>query len=203
MRVVHRNSWLMFDRYAAGRIAPGDRVLEIGPDFLPSTYRRGVAIDVACWDTLDFAGRPGITHGMTDPYQFPIPDNTYDVVLSGQVIEHVPKVWRWIAEVARVTVPGGIVITVVPVSWPYHEAPVDCWRMYPEGLRALYEDGGLEVLVAEWGSVELEPLVQRLPKMLRRRTIWQHLSTSILLLNEHAHLSMQAAFDTIAVGRKL
>lgn len=199
---MHRNSWMMFDRYGAGHIAVGDRVLEIGPDRIPSTYRGRISTEIACWDTLDFAGRLGITHETVDPYRFPVSDDAYDVVLSGQVIEHVPKPWRWMPELARVVRPGGYVITVAPVSWPYHEAPVDCWRMYPDGLTALYDDAGLEVMLAQWGSVELEPLVRKLPKPLQRRTIWQHLSTSILFLHNHAHLKMEGAFDTIVVGRK-
>lgn len=199
---MHNNSLLLFERYAKSTIRPGDRVLEIGPDALPSAYRRNVQVDVGVWDTLDFAGRPGIVHELSDPYHFPLDDGSYDVVLSGQVIEHVPKIWRWMGEVSRVVRPGGVVVTVAPVSWPYHEAPLDCWRIYPDGLRALYEDAGLEVTVAEWGSVELERLVGRLPGRLKRRTLWQRLSNSILLLHEHAHLNLQGAYDTIVVGHK-
>src|SRR3954454_12021003 len=145
----------MFDRYGADCITTGDRVLEIGPDLIPSSYRGRVSVEVGSWETLDFAGRPGVTHGTEDPYHFPLPDDGYDVVLSGQVIEHVPKIWRWMPELARIVRPGGVVITVAPISWPFHEAPVDCWRMYPDGLCALYEDAGLTVEVAEWGSAEL------------------------------------------------
>lgn len=199
---MHRNSWKMFDRYGVDFIPEGARVLEIGPDGFPSTYRTRTAADVACWESLDFAGRPGVTYGTEDPYNFPLPDDAYDVVLSGQVIEHVPKIWRWMPELARVTKPGGVVITVAPISWPFHEAPVDCWRMYPDGLKALYEDAGLDVELAEWGSVELEPMVRRLPKPLQRRALWQQLSTSILLLHNHAPVRTQGAFDTIVVGRK-
>jgi SAM-dependent methyltransferase len=192
----------MFERYALPYISPGDRVLEIGPDMLPSTYRTNTHTDVARWDTADFPGRDGLTYELSDAYRLPIDDDAYDVVLSGQVLEHVPKMWRWMADVARVTRPGGIVITVAPVSWPYHEAPLDCWRIYPEGLRALYEDAGLQVLVSDWGSIELEPLMRRLPERLRRRSLWQRLSNVMLLLNEKARLPLQGAFDTIVVGRK-
>ena len=199
---MHRNSWKIFERYGVGYIGNGDRVLEIGPDGFPSTYQSGITAAVACWETLDFAGRPGVTYGTEDPYHFPIRDDSYDVVLSGQVIEHVPKTWRWMPELARVTRPGGVVITVAPISWPYHEAPVDCWRIYPDGLKALYDDAGLTVELAEWGSVELEPVVRRLPKPLQRQALWQQLSTSILLLHNHAPVRTQGAFDTIVVGRK-
>lgn len=199
---MHRNSCLLFKRYASAHIRPGDRVLEVGPDESPSSYRRLTDIDVACWDSVDFPGRVPVTYELAEPYSFPIPDESYDVVLSGQVIEHVPKIWRWMPELARVTRPGGHIITVAPVSWPYHEAPHDCWRIYPAGLSALYEDIGLEVLVAEWGSVELEPLQRRVPQSLRRRPLWQQLSTLFLLLHNHVGVPTQGAFDTVAVGRK-
>ncbi|MEO2089895.1 MAG: methyltransferase domain-containing protein, partial [Gemmataceae bacterium] len=81
-------------------------------------------------------------------------DASYDVVLAGNVLEHVPRVWVWIKELGRVCKPGGVVITVNPLSWPYHEAPVDCWRVYPEGMKALYEEAGLEVLHCSFESLE-------------------------------------------------
>lgn len=199
---MHRNSWLIFERYANGSIRPGDRVLEIGPGTVPSVYRQHTRVDVACWDTLDFAGSAALTYELEDPYRFPIDDDSYDVVLSGQVIEHIPRIWTWMREVARVTRPGGTVITVAPVSWPYHEAPLDCWRIYPDGLKALYEDSGLSVELAHWGSVELEPLMQHLPKRLRRRGLWQRLSGSILLFSKLTRTRQQGAYDTIVIGRK-
>ena len=89
-----------------------------------------------------------------DNYNFSIDSDTFDVVLFGQVLEHVPKAWTWIKELARVTKPGGYVITLNPVSWPYHEAPVDCWRIFPEGMKALYEDAGLEVELSVYECLE-------------------------------------------------
>lgn len=192
----------MFKRYGVGHISTGARVLELGPDAIPSAYQSMIDTSVSAWDTADFGGRSGLTYGLVDPYRFPVDDAAYDVVLSGQVIEHVPKIWRWMPEVARVTRPGGTIITVAPISWPYHEDPHDCWRIYPDGLRARYEDAGLDVLVAEWGSLELDPIVRRLPARLQARAIWQRLSTSILLLHERTRLRNQGAFDTIVVGRK-
>jgi len=199
---VHRNSWLMFERYAAPFIAPDSKVLEIGPDASPSTYRQCVTTEVATWDTLDMTGDDHLTYRATDPYRYPVPDDSYDVVLSGQVLEHVPKIWRWMTELARITRPGGTVITIAPVTWPYHEAPQDCWRAYPDGLRALYEDAGLGVELAEWGSVELEPVLARLPRALRRKSMWEKISSTVLLLHHNVRLPLQAAFDTVVVGRK-
>ena len=106
------------------------------------------------WDTIDLYRHPQLTYTAASEYTFPIPDNTYDLVLSGQVIEHVRKMWVWMKEVGRVCKVGGAVITISPVSWPYHEVPIDCWRTFPEGMRALYEEASLDVILSKWESLE-------------------------------------------------
>jgi len=159
-------------------------------------------VDVACWDTLDFGTDDRLTFQLEDPYVFPVADASYDVIVSGQVAEHVPKLWRWMVEVARVCRPGGIVVTVAPVSWPYHEAPQDCWRIYPDGFRALYEDAGLDVLVAEWDSADLDGLRGRLPRRFRGKRGWSQLAGLMLLLHDRLKLPIEGAFDTIAIGQR-
>ena len=94
-----------------------------------------VGDDSLQWDTLDLVDGHAyvpaeLTYRSRSPYEFPIEDDAYDIVLSANVIEHVRCVWRWLPELARVCKAGGLVITISPVSWPYHEAPIDCWRIY-------------------------------------------------------------------------
>lgn len=117
---MHLNSRLIFEKYAREHFRSGMHVLEIGPDAFPSTYRAMVANPTIVWDTLDLHESSQLTHRAVSEYAFPIPDDNYDLVLSGQVIEHVRKVWVWIREVARVARVGGTVITIGPVSWPFH-----------------------------------------------------------------------------------
>jgi SAM-dependent methyltransferase len=206
-----------FVRHARAFIAPGARVLEIGPDRLPSTLRAQVDTHAAAgarWDTLELtqaaggppAGLPLDPHSLAyrvdDPYRYPIADGSYDVVVSANVVEHVPRVWRWMAELARVCRPGGVVITVGPVSWPYHAAPVDCWRIYPAGMRALSEESGLEVLVSEWGCAELDWLDRRMPGRLGPKRVWQRLSGLFLLWHAATGLPPQGAYDAVTVARK-
>lgn len=200
---MHRNTVAMFDRHARAHVRPGARVLEVGPDRAPSTLRGRVAADVA-WETIDVAARPGLplTHLAADPYRYPLPDGAYDIVLSANVVEHVPRAWTWMRELARVCRPGGVVITIAPVSWPFHESPVDCWRIYPDGMRAVCEDAGLEVLVAEWGSVGLEWLDRRMPGRLAAKRAWQRLSGVFLLWNALTGLPPEGAYDTVCVARK-
>ena len=70
----------------------------------------------------------------------------YDIVVSGQVLEHVRRPWRWIHQLTAVCRPSGLIWICAPNTWHYHEWPIDCWRVWPEGMRALFEDAGLDVL---------------------------------------------------------
>src|SRR4051812_37137093 len=111
---MHENSKLLFERHALGLFKPKQKVLEIGPDSFPSTYRKGILLDLE-WHTLDQHNNPKLTYSGTEEYRFPVPDDVYDITLSGQVIEHVRKPWRWLPELVRVTKRGGYVITINPV----------------------------------------------------------------------------------------
>src|SRR6516162_7505186 len=155
---MHLNSRLLFEKHAKPYFKSGLRVLEIGPDEIPSTYRTIVNDDSIQWETLDMSShavvRGSLTHSTTNEYVFPVPDNSFDIVLSGQVIEHVRKIWVWMREVSRVCKPGGRVITINPVSWPFHEYPVDCWRIYPDGMKSLYDDAGLRTELSVFESLD-------------------------------------------------
>lgn len=191
----------LFGKYARPYFAAGSRVLEIGPDGFPSAYRSLVDGGNLAWDTIDVFQDARLTYVATSEYSFPIPDGRYDVVVSGQVIEHVRKVWVWMREVSRVCKPGGVVITINPVSWPYHEAPVDCWRAYPEGMKALYEDAALEVVLSSWESLEATGFRRYTPGASPE-------AQSPLLRAAHQVLGrlgfpVERAYDTITIGRKL
>lgn len=190
------NSKLLFEKYATSHFKDGMKVLEIGPDASPSTYRTMISTDNILWDTLDINPAVNPTFFARSEYSFDLPSDTYDIVLSGQVIEHVRKVWVWIKEVSRVCKPGGVVITVNPVSWPYHEAPIDCWRIYPEGMKALYEEAGLRVLMSHYSSLELADYGNRYAG----RT---HSASKIKTrMKELIGWPMSRAFDTFTIGQK-
>lgn len=158
---MHLNSELLFTKYAKQYFQTGMRVLEIGPNRIPSTYCHVVMGEAPLrnpaikWDTLNLEDAPlrRLTYCVKDGYSYPIPNDYYDIVLSGQVLEHVRKPWIWLKELARICNKGGYVITINPISWKHHGVP-DCWRVYPEGMRALYEEANLEVLLSVWECLE-------------------------------------------------
>ena len=72
----------------------------------------------------------------------------YDVVISGQCLEHVRHPWLLAAEMARMLKPGGWALWTAPWIWHYHPHPIDCWRILPDGMKALMESAGLTCLRA-------------------------------------------------------
>jgi len=144
---MHLNSELLFRKYLQPYFKSGMRVLEVGPDSKnPDVFRNLVNAPGILWETIDMEKTyPGLTYVARDEYSFPMPENHYDIVFSSSVIEHVRKVWVWVGELARVCKKGGMVLTISPISWPYHGVPYDCWRIYPEGMKTLYAEAGLTV----------------------------------------------------------
>lgn len=197
---MHTNSRLLFEKYALPLFQPGMKVLEIGPESVPSTYRRMTEALSLEWHTLDMTNNPALTYANSLEYSFAIPDNSYDIVLSGQVIEHVRKPWKWLPELARVAKVGALVITINPVSWAFHEAPVDCWRIYPDGMKALYEEAALSVIFSHWESLETPHYRHYMPgKSLEWQSRRKRIISRIL---GKVGFPVERAYDTITVGRK-
>jgi SAM-dependent methyltransferase len=73
-------------------------------------------------------------------------DDSVDLVVSGQALEHVDYFWVSIFEIARVLRPGGVAALIAPSAGPEHRYPLDCWRFYTDGFRALSDYIGFEVL---------------------------------------------------------
>lgn len=63
-------------------------------------------------------GLLGINIHEYDGVTFPFPDESFDIVLSNQVFEHVPDLDRILSEVSRVLRPGGALIC----TFPYQDA---------------------------------------------------------------------------------
>jgi SAM-dependent methyltransferase len=158
---MHENCHQLFIERALWFFRPYHDVLEIGPEGIPSRSQQAAAGQYENWHTADLVRVDARQTYLCDGEESmaSVPSSFYDIVFSTQVIEHVRRPWLWIREVARVCKPDGLVITICPISWPYHEVPIDCWRIYPEGMRALYAEAGLAVCLADFASLHQDGVV--------------------------------------------
>lgn len=82
-----------------------------------------------------------------DGHFIPFENDTFDVVLAAQVIEHAIKPWKFCEELQRVTKLGGVLQIEAPHNFPYHAEPYDFYRFTFTGMRALFSN--CEVLKSE------------------------------------------------------
>jgi SAM-dependent methyltransferase len=75
----------------------------------------------------------------------PFPDETFDVIINNQVIEHVPDLDRMLAEIYRVLKPGGAVLSLFPHRWAIYEGhcgvPLLHWFPRRSWIRVLWAFG--------------------------------------------------------------
>ena len=106
----------LFRRYVGG---PGRRVLDVGcrAGALTQAYLEGnevVGVDVDR-EALDEAGKLGIETVWADAQRrLPFRDETFDVVVAGEVLEHLASPRAFVDEAFRVLRPGGTVVGSVP-----------------------------------------------------------------------------------------
>lgn len=105
------------------------------------------------WDYtgLDFQGGNNVDIVVTDIYNwFEVEDNTYDVIISGQLFQHLEYFWLTMGEIERVLKPGGYVCIIAPAAGPKHGGDLpNCYRFREDGLAAMAKYVDLEVLFTE------------------------------------------------------
>lgn len=118
---------------------------ESGPDVLllgcgdggevPYLTRLGfnpTGFDVLRSDSTDF---------LADAHRIPVKDESYDVVISMQVLEHLHAPWVAVSEVARVLRPGGCFVGSVAFLKPHHGS---YFHMTHAGVSILLGRAGLQ-----------------------------------------------------------
>lgn len=83
-----------------------------------------------------------------DALALPFADETFDLVFSEAVLEHVRDPRLMCTEMVRVLRPGGWLYLEAAFMQPVHMAPDHYFNITPYGLRALVED--LVVVEQEW-----------------------------------------------------
>ena len=118
---------------------------------------------------FDIHRSPG-TDVLCDGHNLPFEGESFDVVLSSQVLEHLQEPWVAVAEIERVLRPAGVFVGSVAFLKPYHRS---YFHMTYKGLQLLLASVGMKidhVHAAQsviW-SILLEMLPLRFPTFVRR-----------------------------------
>ncbi len=96
---------------------------------------------------VDIAPGQNVDVVMKKPYRVPLRSSSVDVVITGQTFEHIPFMWASFMEISRVLRPGGLILLTVPSRGHIHFT-ADCWRFYPDSMRALAAFARLTLLEA-------------------------------------------------------
>jgi SAM-dependent methyltransferase len=160
---MHETSFMAM-KHLLERLVPREAeisVLDVGSQIAEAgqkSYREIVkSMNCASYTGLDVAPGRNVDVVATDAYKFPLPSDAFDVVISGQAFEHIEFPWLTMLEIARVLKPGGVSVVIAPSSGYEHRYPQDCWRFYPDGMRALAKWAGLDCVAAltNWPEARL------------------------------------------------
>jgi SAM-dependent methyltransferase len=94
---------------------------------------------------IDLSAKPIVS---ADAHRLPFEDESFDVIVANNVIEHLKNPALGVAEMRRVLRPEGTILYTIPFLYPVHEAPNDYTRFTASGLRQLF---------SEFRSVEILP----------------------------------------------
>jgi SAM-dependent methyltransferase len=154
MHVSSLNNMERFVRkYLEGRASERLRIADIGSQDVNGTYKQ--FFNQPGWEYIgvDMAEGANVDVVIQDLYRWDVfGDESFDVVISGQAFEHIEFFWLTMQEVARIMKPGGLCCIIAPSNGYEHRYPIDCWRFYPDGMRALARFAGLSTLeaYAQW-----------------------------------------------------
>jgi len=116
-------------------------------------------LDIETSPEVDARTRTDARFVTYDGVNIPFPADSFDIVYSNQVFEHVRHPSDLLAEVRRVLTPGGAFIGSVSALEPYHS--FSYWSFTPFGWHTLLVDAGLK-------PVEFRPGIDGVSLILRQ-----------------------------------
>jgi hypothetical protein len=144
--------------YIDGASTEPRRVLDVGSavalDESGLTYKSLFEPPMFEYTGLDMVAGHNVDLVPADPYQWN--------EVESDSFEHNPYFWITVAEITRVTVPGGLIALIAPSKGFVHRFPLDCWRFLPDSWPAMCAYVGLELVESYRESVPPGKTIQGL-----------------------------------------
>ena len=80
-------------------------------------------------------------------------DQSWDVIVADQILEHVSQPWEAMRLIGEHTLQMAII--TVPFLIGIHNSPSDYWRMTPKTIRGLAEPYFSQVNIQSWGNAKV------------------------------------------------
>lgn len=231
--IVEENYWFQRHLVAYNHLlnaVEAKRVLDLGcgegygADLLASRAREVVGVDLApeaVYHARKTYRRPNLRFRYMDIYRLELEAESFDVVCSLQVIEHLHEPERFMEEARRVLKPGGLCVITTPnrlIISPGRKAPVNPFHIFEFDLRQFedfmqryYPDVEM-VGVFHAGKLRLHDLAVRrnfsqfclrIPPRLDRLFYRRYFIPSISVRDFRVGLKrLERALDFIGMGRK-
>jgi len=141
--VIHALDEALTTAGAQLRLQAGARVLDFG---CGDRHYQKLAGPDASYVGADLPGNSAADVVINADGTLPVPGESFEAVLSTQVLEHVADPRLYLAECLRVLKRDGRLLLSTHGTMFYHRDPVDYWRWTHEGLRKLLGDSGFEIM---------------------------------------------------------
>ncbi len=120
----------------------GKRVIEVGSfdvngsvrpaiemllplEYVGTDMRPGPGVDVVC------SAENLVTH---------FGQHSFDIVVTICALEHIRHWKQALSNMKQICVPGGLILAIAPVRWPFHAYPNDFWRYSEQDMCAIFAD---------------------------------------------------------------
>ncbi len=130
--------------YAAGKL------IDLGCGEKP--YESIISPYITSYFGVDFQPTAEVNYGKgtkadlyRDCTETGLPNESFDTLISTQVMEHIFNTDKYLTECHRLLKPGGVGIFTVPLIWPCHAEPYDYFRFTRYSLEKLFENKGFQI----------------------------------------------------------
>ena len=137
---MHGDSYTWMDQLLQRAPTGNLHVLDVGARDVNGTYRPMCEARGWKYIGLDIERGANVDVVSADPSHYPLESRTFDVVLTGQMLEHCERPWLVVPEMARLLKPGGLLAIVTVWKMFLHDYPRDVWRFMPDAFRVLFDE---------------------------------------------------------------
>lgn len=136
---MHTSSMKFMNYFIDNYLSKGLTILDVGSKIVDGesrSYRKlfepnfvYTGMDLDTGDNVDLVGFESVV-------------TVYDVVISGQVMEHVNRPWEWLKNLVKYY--NKYICIIAPHTWKEHRHSIDTYRYFPDGMKDLFGYAGIK-----------------------------------------------------------